>query len=103
MVVREAKTTDIKSILAITKACAKDMTSKGIFQWNENYPNKEAFENDLKNNWLYVIVNNQNPIGSISITPNMDEEYESVKWLTNNSQNLYIHRLAVHPKMQGKG
>ena len=103
MVVREAKTTDIKSILAITNACAKDMTSKGIFQWNENYPNKEAFENDLKNNWLYVIVNNQNPIGSISITPNMDKEYKPVKWLTNNSQNLYIHRLAVHPKMQGKG
>ncbi len=44
MVVRAAKTTDIKSILAITNACAKDMTSKGIFQWNENYPNKEAFE-----------------------------------------------------------
>ena len=33
----------------------------------------------------------------------MDKEYEPVKWLTNNSQNLYIHRLAVHPKMQGKG
>ena len=103
MVVRRAEQADIKKILSITSACAKDMSSKGVFQWNENYPNKEAFENDLKNNWLYVIALNEKTIGSISITPEMDEEYKSVKWLTSNSKNLYIHRLAVHPKMQGKG
>jgi len=103
MAVRIAEKADIKKILSITSACAKDMVSKGIFQWNDQYPNKEAFENDLKNNWLYVITNNQNTVGSISITPKMDEEYTPIKWLTRNSKNLYIHRLAVHPEMQRKG
>ncbi len=103
MAVRIAEKADIKKILSITSACAKDMVSKGIFQWNDQYPNKEAFENDLKNNWLYVITNNQNTVGSISITPEMDEEYNSIKWLTSNNKNLYIHRLAVHPEMQRKG
>ncbi len=103
MAVRIAKQADIKKILSITSACAKDMVSKGIFQWNDQYPNQEAFENDLKNNWLYVITNNQNTVGSISITPEMDEEYNSIKWLTSNNKNLYIHRLAVHPEMQRKG
>ena len=50
-----------------------------------------------------MITNNQNTVGSISITPEMDEEYNSIKWLTSNNKNLYIHRLAVHPEMQRKG
>jgi ribosomal protein S18 acetylase RimI-like enzyme len=33
----------------------------------------------------------------------MDEEYASVQWLTPNKNNLYIHRLAVLPDLQGKG
>jgi ribosomal protein S18 acetylase RimI-like enzyme len=31
-----------------------------------------------------------------------DEEYVPIKWLTKD-KNIYIHRLAVHPKFQGKG
>ena len=103
MDIRKATTEDIDAILSITNACAADMISKGIIQWSEEYPNKEAFENDLSNNWLYVVVKNSKTIGSITITPKMGEEYKSVKWLTITSNNLYIHRLAIDPKMQGKG
>ena len=101
--IREANSDDIKSILSITKACSTDLISNGIFQWNEHYPNKEAFDNDLKNSWLYVIIENHKTIGSITITPEMDEEYGPVKWLSKTNNNLYVHRLAVDPKMQGKG
>ena len=82
---------------------AARMISKGILQWSEEYPNKEIFENDLSKNWLYVVVESNKTIGSITITPKMGEEYKSVKWLTITSNNLYIHRLAIDPKMQGKG
>ena len=33
----------------------------------------------------------------------MDDEYIPVHWLSPNSKNLYIHRLAVHPEYQSKG
>ena len=101
--IREANSDDIKGILAITKACSTDLISKRIFQWNEHYPSKEVFDNDLKNHWLYVIVNEDKTIGSITITPEMDKEYASVKWLSKTSNNLYVHRLAVDPTMQGRG
>jgi len=103
MGIRKAKSKDLQEVLSITNACALDLISKGIFQWSEEYPNKETFENDLANNWLYIISENKKTIGSISITPNMDEEYKSIAWLTITSNNLYIHRLAVDPKMQGEG
>jgi ribosomal protein S18 acetylase RimI-like enzyme len=100
--IRKATNKDIDSILNITKACAKFMIDKGIFQWNEHYPNKLAFENDVLRNELYVIETKSEIIGCIVISTFMDKEYIPVKWLTSNN-NLYIHRLAIHPKHQGEG
>ena len=103
MDIRKATTEDIDAILSITSACTKDLIFKEIFQWSEEYPSKETFKNDISNNWLYVVVENNKTIGSITIAPKMDEVYRSVKWLTITSNNLYIHRLAIDPKMQGRG
>lgn len=101
--IRKATSSDVDSILLVTKACAKSMISKGIYQWNEHYPNAAAFEKDIKRNELYVLTNENIIIGTIVISTFMDDEYQSIKWLTPNDKNLYIHRLAVHPDYQGQG
>lgn len=101
--IRLATSHDIGALLQITKACAKHMIQKGIFQWNENYPNRSAFENDVNRNELYVLLNIDEIVGCIVVSSLMDEEYKVVNWLTPDDTNLYIHRLAVHPKYQGKG
>jgi len=79
------------------------MIEKGIFQWNDEYPSKEAFANDIERNELYVLEKNSEIIGTIVVSTLMDAEYVPVTWLTPNNNNLYIHRLAVHPDFQGKG
>jgi len=94
---------DVKSLLVITKACAETMISKGIYQWNEHYPNTTAFAKDIEREELYVLKIKDNIIGCIVISKQMDVEYIPIKWLTNDVNNLYIHRLAVHPKYQGLG
>lgn len=101
--IRLARSSDIPSILAITKACAKHMISNGIFQWNENYPSTEAFEKDVKRDELYVLTQTDLPIACIVISTYMDKEYESINWLNPNGLNIYIHRLAVHPNFQKQG
>ncbi len=101
--IRKATLTDIESIAIMTKACAKVMIAKGIYQWNEHYPNKIAFINDIKRNELYVLEHDRKVKGSIVISTLMDEEYIHIKWLTKNENNIYIHRLAIHPELQGKG
>jgi ribosomal protein S18 acetylase RimI-like enzyme len=45
----------------------------------------------------------EKPVGTIVISTHMDQEYIPVKWLTPSYNNLYIHRLAVHPDHQKKG
>lgn len=101
--IRKAEKTDIESLINITQACAKSMIDQGIFQWNEHYPNKSAFINDLNRKELYVLEVNCKVIGCVVISTFIDEEYVPVKWLTPNKNNIYIHRLAIHPNLQGKG
>ncbi|MEO0527878.1 MAG: GNAT family N-acetyltransferase [Bacteroidota bacterium] len=101
--IRHAKISEINDILDLTKACAAYMIEKDIYQWNEHYPSKEAFEKDMKRNELYVLVIDGKIEGIIVISTLMDEEYVPIEWLTPNTNNIYIHRLAIHPKYQGKG
>lgn len=101
--IRKAKISEISDILTITKACAIYMQEKGIFQWNASYPSQQVFENDLERDELYVLVSNTKIIGTLVISTLMDKEYIPIKWLTKNQNNIYIHRLAVHPNFQGKG
>ncbi|WP_276168813.1 GNAT family N-acetyltransferase [Zobellia alginiliquefaciens] len=101
--IRPAKLTDIPQILTVTKACATAMIQQGIYQWNENYPSKQAFETDIERGELYILQEDNQIIGSIVLSTLMDEEYVPIKWLTPTGKNIYIHRVAVHPDYQGKG
>ncbi|MFD2587533.1 GNAT family N-acetyltransferase [Croceitalea marina] len=101
--IRRAKISEISDIMAITRECAAFMMAKGIYQWNEHYPSKEGFLLDIKRNELYVLKSEKKVIGTIVISTHMDAEYIPIKWLTENKNNCYIHRLSVHPDFQGKG
>jgi len=101
--IRKATAGDIDAILNITRACAKHMIAHNIFQWNEHYPKREAFENDVERGELYVLEVKKKVAGCVVISTLMDEEYIPITWLTQNTNNIYIHRLAVHPKHQGQG
>ncbi len=101
--IRRAKISEIPDILTITQACAKKMQENGIFQWNECYPSKEAFQKDIDRGELFVVEEKYTVQGTIVISTVMDEEYKPIQWLTPNGNSVYIHRLSVHPNLQGKG
>jgi ribosomal protein S18 acetylase RimI-like enzyme len=101
--IRKATLIDIDSILDIVKDCAKYMIKKGIYQWNEFYPNSEVFKTDVFRNELYVYELDEEIVGCIVISEIIDEEYKPVTWLTDSCKNLYVHRLAVSPDKQGQG
>lgn len=101
--IRKAKLSEIDKIITITRACASKMMSEGVFQWDNAYPNKEAFRKDLQRNELYILLAEETCIGCITISTKKDEEYDSIDWLTKDDFNFYIHRLAVHPDFQHQG
>ena len=101
--IRRAKISEISEILNLAKACVANMVKNGIYQWNEHYPSKKAFENDIERSELFVLEKNHEIIGIVVISSLMDKEYIPIQWLTPNTKNVYIHRLSVHPNQQGKG
>ena len=101
--IRAGNISDIDSILNITKSCAAHLVQNGIYQWNEHYPDKNSFVNDAENMELYVYIENEKVIACISLCNKMDEVYFPLNWKTRNYNNLYVHRLAVHPDFQKKG
>lgn len=101
--IRAAKQEDLPYILKITQACARDMISKNIFQWNEQYPNLAAFQKDLDRGELFVLEEQKDILGAVVVSDFMDAVYEPIQWKTPTGKNIYIHRLCVHPEHQGKG
>ncbi len=101
--IRKAELGELPSIKSLTETCAAAMIEKGIFQWNEHYPSLEKLESDIQKGELYVFLEKEKIIGIIAITEKMDDEYIPVKWLSKNTSNLYIHRLATHPSVWGMG
>ena len=65
MIIRQAISSDLDIIKGIAEACAIDMASYSIFQWNEKYPSREVFKKDIESGSLYVIEIKKNVIGSI--------------------------------------
>ena len=101
--IRKATFSDLPYILNIIKKCTNHMIDNKIFQWNENYPSKGIFKNDIKKKNLYIIEINKKIIGCVMKSMMQSEAYKNVNWKTENKKNLYVHRLAVDPKYQGRG
>jgi GNAT superfamily N-acetyltransferase len=101
--IRKATTADLIYIKSLTEACAVAMQEKGIFQWNEQYPSRERLSIDIEKGELYVLEEKEDLLGIIVLTPEMDEEYVPIEWLTPGGNNLYVHRLATHPSIWGTG
>ncbi|MGB0838199.1 MAG: GNAT family N-acetyltransferase, partial [Flavobacteriaceae bacterium] len=103
MKVEKATDKDISTIKKLTEACARDMISKGIFQWNEHYPSRAVFEKDVERGELFKLVEAGQIRGIMVLSDIEDPEYDGVKWSGEEGRKIYVHRLAVHPEHQGKG
>tara|TARA_B100002051_G_C16696861_1_gene618678 strand:+ start:1106 stop:1618 length:513 start_codon:yes stop_codon:yes gene_type:complete len=101
--IRKALISDLDTVKKLTEACAKKMIDDGIFQWNDHYPSKEIFKKDIQEEALYVWDDKIEIKGCIMFSDEKDEVYNSTKWLTQDGKNIYVHRLAVHPKFQKQG
>ncbi|MEG9327566.1 GNAT family N-acetyltransferase [Salinimicrobium catena] len=101
--IRKATRQDLESAKSLTEACAAAMQEKAIFQWNEHYPSRERLLEDIEKEELYVLEEHGEILGIIVLTPQIDEEYLPIEWLTPGGNNLYVHRLATLPEVWGKG
>lgn len=95
----------IKATSEDTKTVAKiyESVKGGEFSvWNENYPTIEDAIRDEAAACLYILREDGETIGCISVEP-VSEDDDLPFWKINDGTHREVSRVAVHPAHQGKG
>lgn len=100
--IREATLSDISSIMEIIRETIKELHSYGNYQWDDSYPTKKDFLEDINQGDLYVVEKDGNVAGFVCINRIEPVEYQGVNWCSNQ-EALVIHRMAVNRKYRKEG
>ena len=105
MEVRRSNKEDIKEILNIFSKAREYMIANGNKdQWINGYPSKEIIEEDINNKNSYLIIDNNEIVGTFSFIIGIDETYKRIingNWHKENIIYGTIHRLASNNKRKG--
>lgn len=92
---------DLSQLKDMYKQIVKNMNEQDIQVWDDIYP-CEFFEEDIKNNQLYVLLNNSEIVFAFVLC-NANSGENTVKWNDNHAKVLYVGRLGVNIKYSKKG
>lgn len=99
---RLAKREDMQAILQITQDAVAFLAQNQVDQWQDGYPNKDVFCDDMAKNQLFVYEVDGNVIGVSVIQTLAEPTYETIEgaWLTNQTYAV-IHRCGVRQSLRG--
>lgn len=98
-----ARLKDVQTIHELFIRCTDAMMEAGIKQWHYDYPAEVHIQKDVEAGETFVIKDGEDCLGTITLNEEQSEQYHSIKWKYSGEKVLVIHRLAVHPKAQGRG
>jgi len=102
MIIRLATVADIVKIMEMVAEVVPVMRASGNFQWGDDYPNPDVFNQDIEKQQLWIVEIEDVIAGVTAITTDQDPEYADAGW-DITEEAIVTHRLAVHPGFQGKG
>lgn len=100
---RQAEPADLDGITSLAGQAAVQMASQGIDQWDELYPIREDFEQDINSGQLTVGTVGDEIVVFYTINREYEPEYESAEWKSPNKSFFILHRLCVNPLFQNQG
>lgn len=105
IIFRPAQPQDMEAVMELVDAAMKEMSKKGIDQWDELYPCQEDFLEDTERKEMYTGWIGQELASIYTVNQRFEEEYfkEEISWNFPEESAGCIHRLCVHPKFQGMG
>ena len=95
MKIRTAKIKDLESVINLMNLTSKHLIEKNVYQWSYPCCNRDIKE-DIKKGELYILSEKNKIIGSYSIK-DLEE-----KFYIESEEGLYLYRIAIDPKYQGK-
>lgn len=102
MILRKTSEKDINSVMKIINEAKYILKRNNIDQWQNGYPNEEVILRDIEKNESYVLVYDEEIIGTTALSFNGEKTYDNIyegKWISNGPYAV-IHRIAVS-KVEG--
>jgi GNAT superfamily N-acetyltransferase len=90
-------------IVEIYSACKTCLWKEDSDQWTEDYPGPEFTAEDIAAGTLFVMTENDRPVGVVNLSPEDEPECGIVDWEDPAGRFLVASRLAVTPEMQKQG
>ncbi len=103
MLYRLAEERDIDTICNIIETAVDKMEKQLIFQWDEIYPAKDDFLDDVRKRQLFVGLLKDDIAVIYVVNKESAAEYQNGKWQYAGCEYRVIHRLCVNPAYQGQG
>ena len=101
MIIRQSKKDDLQNMMTLFHQAQVYFQSQGIDQWQDGYPNEEQILDDISLKQSYVLVHNNQIVGTMFFSIDNDPTYNYIdgQWLTSDTQYAVIHRIVVDEKM----
>jgi len=100
---RMAAPDDLDEVCCLVRNAIDVMTEQNIFQWDDLYPVREDFLDDIEKGQLYVGEADHHIAVIYALNQEYDAEYESGDWRHREEPFFVIHRLCVNPAFQNRG
>lgn len=100
--IRRATPQDLDAVMGIVATTVEDMKAYDNEQWDQHYPNRDRFTQDIAQKSLYVATEGMDLCGFITVDTIEPEEYAEQPW-HDQSPCKVIHRFAVASHRQGQG
>jgi ribosomal protein S18 acetylase RimI-like enzyme len=98
----QANQEHVHPVIGLLSECISDLRRRGIYQWDDVYPNLDTVAKDVADRTLYVALQADRCLGAVCLSEEQDEAYQEVNWV-GHEPVLVIHRLCVAPAHQGRG
>ncbi|MDE6673886.1 MAG: hypothetical protein K2K19_03610 [Acetatifactor sp.] len=99
---RQAVTDDLDAIEQLAQQAVEGMVSQGIDQWDELYPVREDFEQDIQSGHMSLGMFGGEIAVIYTINRECEPEYESAEWKSPDKPYCILHRLCVDPRFQNR-
>ncbi len=101
MTFRKAVIEDLPELCSVFKHITDNLNGRGIYIWNEVYPNC-IFPEDIGEGRMYIL-ENENGIVSAFALLDSDKDKDYVQWKKQNAKSCYLYRMGIIPEYYGKG
>lgn len=94
---------DLDAVCLLIRQAIDEMERHGIYQWDDIYPARKDFEEDIEKKTLHLALAGKTLAALYVISSECDDQYRNGQWKYDEKTAYVLHRFCVSPLFQNQG